>query len=313
MRRMFTTDALVRTGVSILAALGSACFAAQGQTPAPAASEEKAAGPPPRNPLWVIGEGQSKVYLLGTIHLMSARSYPLSEVIEKAYSDSKVIVFESDMRAINRPDTQVRLTQSGTYQRGGALKKSVSPATYAQFEKHCAYAGLPVERMDRFRPWFCGITLTMLEVRKLGYDLEYGTEQYFHTRARKDGKKSAYFESIDENFEIFTGLSKREDEELLLQTMDDLELVRRDAAVLFEDWQTGDMDGLGAKLLQSFRKRPGIGRRLLTDRNRKWLPRIEEHLKSGQTTLIVVGAAHALGPGGLIELLKKNGHAIRQL
>jgi uncharacterized protein YbaP (TraB family) len=302
-------------GFMALAVLTLACFVgpARGQQPVASVSARKAADTPSRNPLWVIENGKSKTYLLGTIHLMSAKSYPLSEAIEKAYSESDIVVFESDMRAINRADTQVRLTQGGTYPAGRTLRKSVSSATYARFEKRCAAAGLPVRQMDRFKPWFCGITFTMLEIRKLGFDFEYGPEQYFYRRARKDGKKPDYFESIDEHFRLFTGLSKKEDEQLFLQTLDALDLVKRDAAGIVQRWKTGDLDGLTLNMLDSFKTRPLLRKRVLGDRNRKWMPKIEERIKKGQTTLIVVGVAHLLGDQGLIELLKKTGQAVRQL
>lgn len=312
-QKQFLDGGIGKTMIGLLAVLMLACPSGNALAQSPAAAEEKAAEPPSRNPLWVIENGNSKTYLLATIQLMSAKSYPLSDAIEKAYSESEVVVFEADMRAINREDAQIRLTQGGTYSAGGSLKDNVQPSTYARFEKRCEAAGLPARQMDRFKPWFCGVTVTMLEIRKLGFDLQYGPDQYFYSRARKDGKESAYFESIDEHFRVFIGLPKKDDEQLLLQTMDALDLIKRDAAVILKQWQTGDGDGLTLKMLDSFKKRPALRQRLLSERNRKWAQQIEVRMKGGKTTLIVVGAAHALGDEGLIELLKKSGHSLRQL
>ncbi len=265
------------------------------------------------NPLWVVEKGDAKVYLFGAIHLMSEKSYPLPAAIERAYKQSAEIVFEADMRALNRPDTQVRLTQSGTYPAGQTLRDSVSPATYERVTARFAAAGLPAERMNRYRPWFCGITLTMLEIRRLGYDLQHGAEQRFFARALQDGKRIASFESLDENFAVFTGLSPDEDEETLLQTLDDLDMAKRDAEKLRNAWKNGDVPALEQLLHASLAKHPIIRERLFGERNRNWLPLIEARLKSGNSSMVVIGAAHLLGENGLLELLRKAGHKVRQL
>jgi uncharacterized protein YbaP (TraB family) len=41
--------------------------------------------------------------------------------------------------------------------------------------------------------------------------------------------------------------------------------------------------------------------------------RIDSMMKEGASMFIAVGAAHALGDDGLVELLKKRGYRVRQL
>jgi len=51
----------------------------------------------------------------------------------------------------------------------------------------------------------------------------------------------------------------------------------------------------------------------VTDRNQRWLPQIEALLKENQNSMVVVGALHLVGTGGLLELLRKHGYTVRQL
>ena len=51
----------------------------------------------------------------------------------------------------------------------------------------------------------------------------------------------------------------------------------------------------------------------MTDRNRRWLPQLEELLRANDNSLVVVGALHLVGQEGLLDLLRKKGYQIRQL
>jgi uncharacterized protein YbaP (TraB family) len=61
------------------------------------------------------------------------------------------------------------------------------------------------------------------------------------------------------------------------------------------------------------RKYPAIFKTFLTDRNERWVPKIEDLLRSGQNVFVVVGAGHLVGTNGVVELLKKKGFAVQQL
>ena len=46
---------------------------------------------------------------------------------------------------------------------------------------------------------------------------------------------------------------------------------------------------------------------VLGARNRKWVPKIEALLNDEQNYLVIVGTGHLVGPGSVIDLLKKDG------
>ena len=51
---------------------------------------------------------------------------------------------------------------------------------------------------------------------------------------------------------------------------------------------------------------------LLTERNYRWLPKIEQHL-SEDSTFIAVGAAHIYGTEGILQLLKTKGWSVQRV
>jgi uncharacterized protein YbaP (TraB family) len=50
---------------------------------------------------------------------------------------------------------------------------------------------------------------------------------------------------------------------------------------------------------------------LLVDRNRRWMPALESCL-STRRCFIVVGAAHLVGPDGLVTMLRQRGYRVEQ-
>lgn len=52
--------------------------------------------------------------------------------------------------------------------------------------------------------------------------------------------------------------------------------------------------------------------KLITDRNLKWMDKIENLLSQNKRALVVVGAGHLTGPDSLINLLVQRGFTITQ-
>jgi hypothetical protein len=52
---------------------------------------------------------------------------------------------------------------------------------------------------------------------------------------------------------------------------------------------------------------------LVVNRNKSWMPRIEQFLTGHDDALVVVGAAHLVGKQGVLELLRAKGYTVDQL
>ena len=65
-------------------------------------------------------------------------------------------------------------------------------------------------------------------------------------------------------------------------------------------------------MLQDVKDDPLMYQRLLVERNRNWLPRIEALFARPRPAFVVVGAAHLVGPDGLIAMLRAKGVRVDQ-
>lgn len=162
------------------------------------------------------------------------------------------------------------------------------------------------------KPWFCALTLTVLEFEKLGFLPEYGLDEYFYAMARKDKKTIIPLESVEFQLSLFFSQSNKEQEDFLNQTLTDLTLTDDLADELEKAWKTGDDKKLHGLIARSFTGYPKQYERLVLQRNGNWIPILEKKLKSNDLTLAIVGAGHLVGPGSVVDLLRKKGYKVVQ-
>ncbi len=266
-----------------------------------------------KNFLWAVKGNNTTIYLLGSIHLLKSDSYPLDRRIEDAYRDCKKIVFETDIDALKDPSIQVTMQNLALYPEGQTLKQNLSPQTYSLLEKKVVAAGLPMDHLNRFKPWFCGVTLTALELQRLGFDPQYGVDAYFFTKAKKDGKEMIFLETVEYQLELFAEVGDYDEESLLRQMLKDLEVVETMLSGMVSAWENGDAAKFESIFGMSFKDYPNVYNRFVIQRNREWINKLEDLLGHGGTALVVVGAGHLVGPENVLQLLKNRGYTITQI
>ena len=262
--------------------------------------------------LWSVENGTNTVYLLGSIHFLTSESYPLAVEIENAYKDSQKLVFETDIDGFNDPVFQSKMATFGLIPDGKTLQQYVSKETYSSLKRKVEKIGLPMELFDRLKPWLCGLTLTAIEVQRLGLNPNYGIDVHFFNKAKKDGKQMLFLESVDDQLRLFTEMSKEQEEAFLGQTLKDLELIETKLPEMINAWTNGDADGLELIVETSFKEHPQAYETMIVRRNENWVTRIENLKKQDGNVLVIVGAGHLVGNENVLELLKRKGYKIEQ-
>jgi uncharacterized protein YbaP (TraB family) len=101
-------------------------------------------------------------------------------------------------------------------------------------------------------------------------------------------------------------------EQLLRSELSEMETEQSSLRTLLTAWQTGDAAALEKTLLSSFSENPAAYESLITERNRNWMPQLDACLKRSAPCFVIVGAAHVVGPQGLLAMLRQRGYRIEQ-
>jgi len=269
------------------------------------------AGAADLHPLWSFEGKNNTVYLLGSIHVLSS-SEQLPAVVDDAYRDAETLVMEIDMDDIDPLAAQQAAMQYGLLPENESLTDQLDAATAAKLEAATAELGIPVAMLNRFRPWLAAITLTQLQLLKLGLNPQSGVEQRFVTRAMGDGKEIQGLETLEEQLGLLANLPPRLQTSFLLQTLDEAETIESEVGTMLSAWRTGDGHALQKYLDQAMREHPEIYVPLTVDRNRRWMSRLETIANEKDDYLVIVGLLHLVGKDGVIDLLKRRGYSVRQ-
>ena len=263
--------------------------------------------------LWKIQSKTNIVYVLGSLHFFKKEIDPLNQKIENAFGQSQILVVEADINDIKKVDIQ-KLMERAFYPANDMLEKHVSPEIYEWVKKETSGLGIPVELINKQRPWFLAMTLEALESLKLGFDPNYGIDKYFLKKA--EGKKKILeLESLDYQIDLLSNFSDKDQELFLLYTLKDLSIMEKELDKLTQAWTTGDTKGMESILTRSVsedKRLSSIFEKLIYERNRKMVSKIEDFLRTKETYFVIVGAGHLVGNQGIIELLKGKGYGVEQ-
>ena len=266
-----------------------------------------------KNFLWSLKTDEATIYLLGSLHLLNADSYPLDKNIEAAYKDCQRVVFEADIDGARDPEFQSKMLAHGLYTEGETLQQNISKETYSLLEKRATTIGITMAQLNPLKPWLCAAAISELELMKMGFDPQYGVDVYFFDKAKKDGKEIHFLETLDFQITLFTELNNKEGDALLKQTLKDLEVTETMLPDIVGAWGNGDAARLGSIMTMSFKNLPDIYNRFVVQRNKAWVSTIEHLIGQGGNAFVVVGAGHLVGPDNLLQLLKDRGYTIEQI
>ncbi len=266
-----------------------------------------------KNMLWQVSSEKGSVYLAGSFHLLTEEVYPLPAVFLKHFEASDALVLEVQIDSLKSPAVQQQMLQRGVYQDDRTFKAVVPESLYVATAKVLAEAGVPIVMFQKFKPWFMAMTLSVLHMQKSGFKSEHGLDFYFVGLAKEADKPILGLETAGEQIGIFADLSDSLQTAFLQQTVDEIDALDSKLSDILEAWKQGDAERIAAMLTDSMADFPALQRKLLRDRNERWVEKIAAMLENGTRAYIVVGAGHLAGPYGLPTLLKDRGYRVRQL
>ena len=267
----------------------------------------------PRNFLWKATGQTGVVYLVGSVHMLTQSYYPLDPVIQQAFQESDLLVQEVDLGEMLAPPVQLSILMRSRLPDGQTLDEVLAPATMALLNKFTADLGPAADVLKTFKPWMLATVIEGLELQKAGFDPNLGLDKHFYDQALRGGKTIKGLETTEYQISLFDQMTMEQQDRFLAETLRQLATEKANVTRLADAWRFGDADTIEQIVLAEIKSDAAIYQRLLVDRNRNWLPQIEALFTRQGRTFVVVGAAHLVGPDGLLQLLKAKGYRVEQM
>jgi uncharacterized protein YbaP (TraB family) len=283
--------------------------------PAPQVREAPRPATPPAGalPLWRVADGQRTIaWLLASIHALPKGRYPLPAAIDEAFAASGTLVEEVDLAEMESPATMQVAATRALLLDGTTLEAIVGRETWAAVRDKAEASGLPAMAVQRMKPWMAALALVAPVLQKAGYDPAFGVDRHFYARARERNLPIQGLETPAYQFDRLDGLERTVQVELLKTTLEDLDEQVAQVDEVTAAWAGGDVAGLERLLLGTFRESPPVYARLIVERNRAWVAPVADCTAKPAPCFVVVGAAHLVGPDGLVALLRARGLTVDQ-
>ena len=263
--------------------------------------------------LWEIQGAHNSIYLLGSIHMLRAADHPLPTVIEATYAKAEILIMEIDMDELDPVASQIAFVAAGVLQDETMLRDLMGDELYDQALDAAAAIDIPLDMLDKTKPWYAAMMIEVMMLSRIGFDPTKGVEMYLLAKAIADNKPVEGFETLAEQIGFLDDLSIAAQREMLLSALAEGTRIDELMEDLIFAWRHGDTGYLESSLLESFAGHSELNDVLVTDRNRRWARRINTLLTGDDDYLIIVGALHLVGDGGVPNLLAENGFNVRQL
>lgn len=276
----------------------------QGGSADPWAKQEPKQDPLERPLFWKLEKDGHTSYLLGTMHLGVDPHTRLPQLVWDKLDAAKTFAMEIDPSQMSSADL---LRKDGK-----TLREELGEAYWKKLEDVLGPA--VAKTMLNAKPMF---PATALSVR--GLPQTPPMDSALHGRAKSQGKHLVYLETLELELAV---LEKAMDARALKDLLDDLPGTEQRTKDMLAAYLAGDEAKMQAvqdseRALWLAKGRPAaeydaLLEDLLYKRNASWIEPIEKlHADGGG--FIAFGAAHAIGPRGVLDLLSGKGFTITRL
>lgn len=263
--------------------------------------------------VWKVTRNGSTLYLGGTFHILRPRDFPLPPEYDAAYAVSSRLLFETNVERMLSDELLQVIEKQGMYTDGRTLEKVLTPQVWRAVQAYGDQAGVPPEKFARVKPWLLIILMAGVEMEKLGITKD-GVDLFYYRLAKKAKKPVGELETFEDHIAFLTRLGEGRENEMVAQTLEDMDDIPQHLRELIAAWRTGDLPAVDELTLSDMRtKYPAIYQDLIVSRNTAWLPQIEKMLATPETEFVLAGVAHMAGPDGLIARLRARGCTVEQI
>ena len=264
--------------------------------------------------MWRYENGSTRLYLVGSIHVLKAALHPLPKQIEAAFSQADHVVVEADILNADPAAVAQALAQFALLPEGTRIEDSLSAPQRARLSDELQQLGIGgIADVAQFKPLFLASQLSVARLATFGYLPDYGMEAHFLSRL---GDRTLHeLETVEQQLALLANPSMADQIEMLVNTLNDMAEMEPIIAQMVRAWFLGD-DGELLRLFEQFTAGSDADRALLEaliyERNVTLAAGIKEFLAKPGTWFVFVGAGHLPGPRGIVTVLDAQGaHAHR--
>ncbi|WP_051882083.1 TraB/GumN family protein [Parvularcula oceani] len=261
--------------------------------------------------MWRVGDEDTTVYLIGTVHLLNDGVDWKTDEFETAFAEADAVYLEADVLS---PEVQAQMQQLipelAMNPQGTTLSSYFTEEEQAEINEAIAPLGIQLAQLDPYRPWFAGVNLGVAGIMKAGGNPQAGLETIIAADAAEAGKEMRYFETAEEQLRLLASADDEKQADYIVADIDEFENIEGYFSELIGAWYDGDPEQVGEILNESFEAFPEFADLILYRRNENWADQLETLIEGEEGTyLVAVGAGHLADDNTVQDYLEERGYS----
>lgn len=235
--------------------------------------------------LWIVADGDTKIYLFGTFHALDGRTAWFNDEIKSAFLSSDELILETIVPAPPAP-----LASAAPIGTVGPIGRVAGSASFLSSTKMVMSAG-----------------------RSNGMSTAHGADTVLREAAEATGKPVEGLESFEFQLGMFSQLPPAPKPSNAAHQQATMKALSSVLASLQAAWNRGDSEGFAPMLEEMRAKSPAMYRMMFADRNTRWAEWIARRLEQPGTVFVAVGAGHFAGRDSVQAKLSSLGFGTARL
>lgn len=260
--------------------------------------------------LWSISDDDTTVYIFGTIHLLNQEVEWITPQFQEAFATADGLILELSPEQSSQAVFQPLMVKYGDLPEGESISDYLTKENYSKLTEMLEDIEVPVNALDKLRPWLAEVSLYNHVAFSKGFMSEYWVEFILEESARNNGIPIYGLETAEVLISNLAGVSKESQNFLIELTLEELEFLEENFVQVRDLWLAGDMEGLRSYFHEDLEKAPNLAEGLIYQRNRNWIGEIQGIMEIPGIYLLAVGTRHLVGKQNLLELLEKAGYDV---
>jgi uncharacterized protein len=253
-------------------------------------------------------------YVFGTLHSTDERITALPQPVSDAFAASQTLAIEC---ILDNPAI-FKISRAMLLPGGERLDASMSAAQVTRLKDVSADYHMPFTMVTRFKPWGAMMLFSVppSEHMRAAAGLK-PLDERLRSEAEAAGKTVLGLETVDEQIDTLDGMGPADQMLMLDSTLQDVDRIESVFANLRDAYLARNLVAVYG-ILNAEKSDDATGavsrfeQRLIIDRNRRMVNRMDKLLRQGNA-FVAVGALHLPGTHGILQLLSDEGYQVTRV
>lgn len=262
--------------------------------------------------IWKVSDGNSSVWLFGSIHMLPDGMEWRTEIFDNLLDEADRIYFETDLGTAAQTRILALTMERGFARDGVLLNHRIDAKLMSKVRSAADTYAVPVPTLLAMQPWMAASTISVAALTAAGYDPTKGVETTLVNEIPVE--RQGFLETAEQQIEAIAGGSEADQIQMLVATLAETDGLAAMVDTMVAGWLEGTPDVVADIFLADLGAYgEAFVDRLITRRNENWVEQIVTMLETDEEAFLVVGAGHLVGPDSVVTLLENKGFSSKRV